>query len=57
MVIADINMNNQGYLNDSQNVNLVLKYLKGFTNIEKVIRTKQAILENINLFSDKWNII
>lgn len=29
-MVADINMNNQGYLNDAQNVNLILKFLKGF---------------------------
>lgn len=43
-IIADINMNNQGYLNDSQNVNLVLKYLKGFANLDKVIDRKIEIL-------------
>ncbi len=51
MVIADINMNNQGYLSDPQNVNLVLKFFKGFSNIDKVIRNKKAVLENLNLFN------
>ena len=57
MVIADINMNNQGYLNDTQNANLVLKYFKGFANIEKIIRNKKPVLENVSLFNDKWNIV
>ena len=57
MVIADINMNNQGYLNDAQNANLVLKYFKGFVNIEKIIRNKKPLLENVSLFNDKWNIV
>lgn len=43
-ITADINMNNQGYLNDSQNVNLVLKYLKGFGNIDEIIDKKVEIL-------------
>ena len=57
MVIADINMNNQGYLNDAQNANLVLKYFKGFANIEKIIRNKKPVLENVSLFNDKCNIV
>ena len=57
MLIADINMNNQGYLNDSQNVNLVLKYFKGFANIEKVMKNKRAVLETVSLFNDRWNIV
>lgn len=57
LLIADVNMNNQGYLNDAQNVNLVLKFLKGFANMQKVMMARKDKLDKFSLFNDKWNIL
>ena len=49
-------MMNEGYLNDAQNINLVLKVIKPLKNLEKIINMNRQTLKNFKLFSEHWNI-
>lgn len=50
MIIADAFIKNEGYLNESQNANIMLKFFKGFKNINSVLEKSRINLEGYSLF-------
>lgn len=48
---ADITISNEGYLSDSQNINLILKLLRPFKELESFIKKNKESLAYFNVFS------
>ena len=53
-LIADIEVQNEGYLNATQNLNLTLKFLKCLSNLQNTIIDSRETLKNFNVFSENW---
>lgn len=49
-------MDNSGYLNDNQNTNLVLNYLKSFAKLPSFVNNNNLLLKNYKLFDLEWDI-
>lgn len=49
-------MDNSGYLNDNQNTNLVLNYLKSFAKLPNFVNNNNLLLKNYKLFDLEWDI-
>lgn len=49
-------MDNSGYLNDNQNTNLVLNYLKNFSKLPIFVNNNKLLLNNYKLFDLDWDI-
>lgn len=49
-------MDNSGYLNDNQNTNLVLNYLKNYSKLPNFVSTNKLLLKSYKLFDLGWDI-
>lgn len=49
-------MDNSGYLNDNQNTNLVLNYLKNYSKLSTFVISNKLTLNKFKLFDIEWDI-
>lgn len=49
-------IDNSGYLNDNQNTNLTLNYLKNYSKLAAYIGLNQFRLQQFEMFDLKWDI-
>lgn len=49
-------MDNSGYLNDNQNTNLVLNYLKNYSRLSTFVSSNKLALNKFKLFDIEWDI-
>ena len=51
VLVGDLFIDNQGYLNEAQNMNLILKFLKPFSMLPPTLLSNRDSLQYFNVFS------
>lgn len=55
-IVADVVLNNEGYLNDNQNTNLFLNFFKHYGKLGNFLRNNKEKLKLFVMFDMGWDI-
>lgn len=56
LIVCDVEMQNEGYINKSQNHSLSMLYLKGLVGVQQYLKSGENVEIECNIFNLDWDI-